>query len=259
MLLVVLVDGRFIAITPKNLTVQALAQPNPKDQKLTSKMLTEWLLELRDTLDLGGDLGHVSLDRNGWEVGEWKNWELANGLKSNLGESFAGNAPILDIEVTVEATQQVLLNQRMLDATDIYSVNTVLRAMALSKNGKQLAVVSGELDGVGTASIRNGNSAQGIPLHDFRGTLVRGRVMHTIDNRGAAFSSSGNILAICEDENVVGFWRTSDGELIGRVVFHTAGRGCVVDGATGLPPEFVIANSDGKDGWIVEGPNKLSH
>jgi hypothetical protein len=67
-----------------------------------------------------------------------------------------------------------------------------------------------------------------------------------------AFSSSGNILAICERRNVIGFWRTSDGELIGRVVFQTAARGCVVDGATGLPPEFVMANSGDKDGWIVE-------
>ena len=75
---------------------------------------------------------------------------------------------------------------------------------------------------------------------------------YTIDNRGAAFSSSGNILAICEDQNVIGFWRTSDGECMGRVIFQTAARGCVVDGATGLPPEFAMANSDGKDGWIVE-------
>ena len=27
---------------------------------------------------------------------------------------------------------------------------------------------------------------------------------------------------------------------------------CVMNGATGLPSEFEIANSDGKDGWIVE-------
>jgi len=73
-----------------------------------------------------------------------------------------------------------------------------------------------------------------------------------IDERGAAFSSSGNILAICEDLNVIGFWRTSDGECIGRVIFQTAARGCVMDRATGLHPEFVMANSDGKDGWIVE-------
>jgi len=79
-------------------------------------------------------------------------------------------------------------------------------------------------------------------------------------HRGARFSSSGNILAICERQNVIGFWRTSDGECMGRVIFQTAARGCVLDGATGLPPEFVMANADGKDGWIVEPPGtKLSN
>ena len=259
-LLIVLVDGRFIAITPKTLTVQVLTQPDLKDQELTSEKLTEWLLDL-NTLDLGSYLGHVSLDSNGWHQ-KWDltNGKLADGLKSTFTESDAagGDVEILDIEVTVEATQQVLLNQRMYDTTDLYpSPNSVVRAMALSKNGKQLAVVSGNFDDVEKASIRSGNSAHGIPLRDFRGgTLGRRGVSHTIDNRGAAFSSSGNILAIHESQNVVGFWRTSNGQLIGRVVFHTAARGCVMDGATGLPPEFAIANSDGKDGWIVEAPSE---
>jgi uncharacterized protein YjbI with pentapeptide repeats len=261
MLLVVLRDGRFIAITPKTLTVQVLAQPDLKDQELTSEKLTSWLLELNNTLDLGGDLGHVSLDRNGWNIdGVWKEWEVADGLKSTLTESYAPDVDveILDIQVTVEATQQVLLSQKMHDAFD--SSLAVLRAMALSKNGKQLAVISADLDDMETVSILSGNSAQGIPLRDFRGDTFERLFTHTIDARGAAFSSSGNILAISEDQNVVGFWRTSDGELIGRVIFQTAARGCVMDGATGLSPEFVMANSDGKDGWIVEAPGtKLSH
>jgi len=124
--------------------------------------------------------------------------------------------------------------------------------MALSRNGKHLAVISGAFHDEETALILSGNSAQGVPLRDFRGELLEPYMSQTIDNRGAAFSSSGNILAIREDANVVGFWRTSDGECMGRVVFHTAARGCVLDGATGLPLEFAIANSDGKDGWIVE-------
>jgi hypothetical protein len=127
--------------------------------------------------------------------------------------------------------------------------------MALSKNGKQLAVISGNFDEE-KASILSGNLVQGITLRDFQGFTLDGQVSDTIDYRGAAFSSSGNILAICEDTDVIGFWRTSDGELIGRVVFHTAARGCVVDGATGLSPEFVMANSGEKDGWIVEAPSK---
>jgi hypothetical protein len=252
-LLVVLVDGRFIAIAPKTLVVQALPQPNPKDQKLTSQKLTPWLLELSNTLNLGDDLGDVSLDRNGWNMeGVWNEWEVADGLKSTLTSSHAagGDVEILNIEVTVEATQQILLSQKMYDTTDLSSA--VLRAMALSKNGKQLAVISADLNDMETVSILRGNSAQGIPLRDFRGEALERMFSHTIDLRGAAFSSSGNILAICEDENVIGFWRTSDGECMGRVIFETAARGCVVDGATGLPPEFVMANSDGKDGWIVE-------
>ena len=128
--------------------------------------------------------------------------------------------------------------------------------MALSKNGKQLAVISADFNNIETASIVSGSSTQGIPLRDFRGDEVDRTMSHTIDSRGAAFSSSGNILAICEEPSVVGFWRTSDGEFMGRVIFQTAARGCVVDGATGLPPEFVVANSDGKDGWIVEAPSK---
>jgi Domain of unknown function (DUF4062)/NACHT domain/Pentapeptide repeats (8 copies) len=254
-LLVVLGDGRFIAITPKTLVVQALVQPNPKDQGLTSKEFTSWLLELRNTLDLGGNLGHVSLNRNGWGYDRnLTNLELVHGLEGKFSNGFEeyGNIDTLNIQVIVKATGQVSLSQKMHDTSNYATASTVFRAIALSKNGKQLAVISGNFDEVETASIRSGNSAQGIPLRGFVGwTLRRGR-SHTIDNRGAAFSSSGNILAIREDANVVGFWRTSDGELIGRVIFHTAARGCVVDGATGLPPEFVMANSDGKDGWIVE-------
>ena len=127
--------------------------------------------------------------------------------------------------------------------------------MALSKNGKHLAVISGNFDDVETAWIRSGNSAPGIPLRDFRGRTLERGPSHTIDDRGAAFSSSGNILALCERQNVIGFWRTSGGECIGRVIFQTAARGCVVDGATGLSNEFVIANSGDKDGWIIESSN----
>ena len=44
-LLVVLAGGRFIAITPKTLVVQALAQPRWKDRELTRTLLTTWLLK----------------------------------------------------------------------------------------------------------------------------------------------------------------------------------------------------------------------
>jgi hypothetical protein len=212
-LLVVLEDGRFIAITPKTLVVQALAQPNPKDQKLSSGEFTVWLMELRDTLDLGDDLGQVSLDRNGWTMG-LKPLKVGDGLKIPLTESDA---------------------------------------MALSKDGKQVAVVSLNFNDVETASIRSGNSAQGIPLRGFQGRT------HKVNTRQSAFSPTGNILAIHENQNVIGFWQTSDGECMGRVIFQTAARGCVVSGPTGLPRGFAIANSDGKDGWIVEAPDKLSH
>ncbi len=103
-----------------------------------------------------------------------------------------------------------------------------------------------------TALIRSGNTIQGVPLQGFRGHTLDREISHTIDDRDAAFSPSGNILAICEDPTVVAFWRTNDGEFMGRVVFETAARGCLLDGAVGLPPEFAAANSDDKDGWIVE-------
>jgi hypothetical protein len=253
-LLVVLIDGRFIAITPKTLEVQALAQPNSKESQLISAELPSWLLDLSNTLDLGGDLGHVSFDRNGWNLRDWKDWEVADGLKSTLTGSYDEDSEVdtLNIEVTVEATQQVLLSQKMHDSFDLSSA--VLRAMALSKNGKQLAVISADFNNMETVSIVSGSSTQGIPLRDFRGDEVDRTISHTIDERGAAFSSSGNILAIQESQNVIGFWRTSDGECMGHVIFQTAARGCIVDGATGLSPEFVMANSDGKDGWIVEAP-----
>ena len=117
---------------------------------------------------------------------DWRNGELAEGLKSKFTESTAagGDVEILDIEVTVEATQQVLLNVRLHDTTDFPSANTVLRAMAISKNGKQLAVVHGCFDEVETASIRSGNSVQGIPLRGFRGYTLERKLSHTIDNRG---------------------------------------------------------------------------
>jgi hypothetical protein len=253
-LLLVLRDGRFIAITPKTLVVQALAPPDSKNQALASEKLASRLLELRDTLDLGGDLGHVSLDRNGWyKERDWIRWELGSGLNREFTESIAsGGVEIFDIEVTATKPPQVLLKVRLHDTTDSPSGKTVIRAMAISKNGKQVAVISGTFDDTETASIRSGNSPLGIRLRDFRGRTLERGLSHTIDNRGAAFSPSGNILAIREDPNIVGFWRTSDGECMGHVIFQTAARGCVVDGATGLPPEFVLANSDGKDGWIVE-------
>ena len=262
-LFIVLADSRFIAITPGTFVVQALAQSDLKDQALTSEKLTSWLLESSNTLDLGCDFGHVSLDRNGWISGfDLSMRQLADGLKTTFTETSGANGglELLYIEVTDETTQQIVSNVGLYDTTRFPKAKRVLRAMALSKNGKQLAVISGNFDEVETASIRSDNSAQGTPLRDFRGrTLVREPFGYTIDRRGAAFSSSGNILAIREDTNVVGFWQTNDGELIGRVAFYTAGRGCVLDGATGLPPEFAMANSGEREGWIVEASGKLPH
>lgn len=253
-LLVVLGNGRFIAINPETMAVEVMAQLGLKDQELTRGSLALWQMGLSNTLDLG-DLVHVPLDRNGWIIGfDSTARTLADGLKSTVTKSNAGDTEILDIEVTVEETQQVLLNVRLHDTTDDPSPSTVLRAMALSKDGKQLAVVHGRFGDVERGSIDRGSSAQGLPLRDYRGGILKRRLSHTIDNRGA-FSSSGKLLAINELPNVIGFWRTSDGELIGRVIFQIAARGCVLNRATGLPPQFVTANSVDKDGWIVAASN----
>lgn len=252
-LLVVLVDGRILAITPETLVVQALALSNLNDQELPIGDWAAWLLEQSDTLDLGG-LGHVSLDRNGWHRDvDWKNRELAPGLKSKFSTSYyaGGDVEVLDIQVMVDATHEVLLQLKISDATDLGGSNTAIRAMAISKNGKQVATTSGTSGRVGMASIRGNGASPEIRLRGFVGsTRVRGQ--DTTDDRGAAFSPSGKILAIREFQNVVGFWRTDDGECIGRVVFHAAAHGCVVDGAIGLPATFALANSGENDGWVVE-------
>lgn len=250
-LVVALADGRFVAITPKALKVDALVQHYQRPHALIR------LLFVSRTLDLGGELGHLSLDPNLLIPGlDCRRTELANGLESKFTETITGgDVHILDIEVTVEAAQQVLLRLQLRDPTDWHEADRVSRAMAIDKNGKQVAVVHGSFGEVEKASILTGNYAPSIPLRDFRGGPLEREIPHTMDDRGAAFSPSGNFLAIYEDQHVLGFWRTTDGELIGRVIFHTAARGCVVDGATGLPPEFVMANSDGKDGWIVEPPS----
>jgi hypothetical protein len=254
LLLVVLEDGRILAITPETLVVQALDPSDLDQQELTSKHWAAWLLEQSDRLDLVG-LGPVSFNRNGWHRDiYWANRELAPGLSSHFSYDGQSKVEVLFIKVTVEATNQVLLDLRIDDATEIGGPAT--RAMVISKNGKYVAAVHCRFGTPVTAAILCAESTSQIPLkvplRGFSGGTFFGDDQNTTDNRGAAFSSSGNILAICERPNILGFWRTSDGELIGRVAFHTAARGCVVDGATGLPPEFVIANSDGKDGWIVE-------
>ena len=187
-LLVALVDGRFLAVTPDTLTVQSLAQPNLKDHELPIHDLTLALFELSNTLDLGGALGQVYFDRNGWHKDrDWKNRELVDGQKTKFAESTTsgGVVAILDIEVPDESTQQVLLNVRLHDTTDFSPPNTVLRAMAISKNGKQLAVVHGTFDDVETASIRSGNEVQGIPLRDFRGRTLRKKlpIQSTIEDK----------------------------------------------------------------------------
>ena len=261
-LLVVLEEGRFVAITPKSLEVQALTHPRVTGIALPSGWLTTALLGLTNPLYQLPELGFVSLDRNGWQKDrDWKNRNLASGLKATFTESSAaqGDVEILDIEVAVEATKQVLLNVKLHDTTDYASGSTVLRALAISKNGKHVAVVHGTFGEVETASIRRGNSNQEVPLQGFRGNTLKRDVSHTSDNRGAAFSPSGKILAIREDQNVIGLWRTDDGELIGRVTFETAARGCIVDRAVGLPPNFAAANSDGKDGWIIEPGTATDH
>jgi hypothetical protein len=257
-LLVVLKDQRLIAITPQTLEVQSLVRPIPNDQEIAPEKYSEWLLELNGTLDVSG-IGQVSFDRDGWHDGRpWTDQKLEEGLQIRLMESSAahGDVELLDIVVLVENTGRILLDQKMHDTTDFASGTSVLRAMGMSKNGKQLAVVHGSFGEVETASIRRGNSAQGKPLRNFQGRTLERELSNTLDDRGAAFSPSGKTLAICERHNVIGFWRTSNGKCIGRVNFETAARGCVVDGAVGLPPNFVEANSGGKDGWIVEAPTE---
>ena len=252
-LLIVLVDGRIIAITPETLVVQALDESDVTHQELASKDWAAWVLEQSDTFDLAG-FGPVCLDRNGWHRDVyWERRKLAPGLRSHVGYDALSYADVVLIKVTVEATNQVLLDLRFYDASEFGGPET--RPLAISKNGKYVAAVHYMIDRPVTAAIFSTESTSQlpleVPLRSFSGGLfVRGDP-NTTNNPGA-FSSSGNILAVCERQNVVGFWRTSDGECIGRVIFETAARGCIVDGATGLPPEFVMANSDGKDGWIVE-------
>lgn len=258
-LLVVLVDGRFIAITPKTLMVQALVHPHLVETGSAATWFASLLLQRNDTVYLGNELGLVSFDCNGWHKDrDWKMGDVADGLEKTFSKSFeaGGDVEVLEIEITVEATRKVLLHTRLHDTTDFASANTVARAMAISKDGKQVAVVSGTFGEVETASIRHGIAYEHIPLQGFRGDTLQREVSHTTDDRGAAFSPSGNVLAVQEQKNIVAFWRTNDGVLLGRVTFEPAAHGSVLDGVIGLPPNFAAANSGEKDGWIVEGPAK---
>ncbi|HKU77809.1 MAG TPA: pentapeptide repeat-containing protein [Pyrinomonadaceae bacterium] len=190
-LLIVLADGRFLVINPTPLVVQELVQPKLEDVVLTREELIRWLFEQNNPLDLGGGVGHVSLNRSGWYAGwHWIN-NLAKGLRIVGTDSTAagGDVEITDIEVTDKSTQQVLLNFRLHDTTDYASGNTYLRALAISKNGKQLAVVHGSFGDEEAVSICSDNSTEGTPLRDFGGYIVdREEHSRTIDERDAAFS-----------------------------------------------------------------------
>ena len=248
-LLTVLADGRFVAFTPLASHVQTLVWPHPKVQGKTGEEWAAWLLALSGMYDIPG-LGQVLFARSGWKrKSAWQDEELDEGLKSefSLSHYAMGDVEVLNIRVTVEATQEVLLELRIVDATDVGSKGT--RAMAISKNGQQVVTVSGTEGVQEAATIRGQQSAPDILLRGFSGAAFA-RGPETIDNRGAAFSPSVSLLAIREKSNVVGLWRAENGEFVGRIVFGLAARGCIVDEAVGLPPTFVTSNSGENDGWV---------
>ena len=158
---------------------------------------------------------------------------------------------VLEILVTVEKTGEELFNHKLYDASALEDRYGATRALAISKNGRRIAVTLGKYGEKEKAEILA--QAGAIALHTFSGSTFR-RGPETIDRRGAAFSPSESLLGICEETNTIGFWRTKNGEFAGRVVFYTAGRGCNIDGAIGLPPTFRVSISDEHDGRTFEVP-----
>lgn len=253
-LITVLADGRIAAIRPLALKVRGLDRPAPDATGKTAEELMVWLSNLSGVCEMTS-LGQVFFTRNGWQRNSaWENRELAEGLKSKflVGWAAGGDVETLEICVTIEKTEEVLLSHKLFDATGLRGSNQGTRALAISNNGRRIAVISGKESAKEEAKILGQNS-QAIALHAFSGsTFSLGP--ETIDRRGAAFSPSESLLGICEQTHTIGFWRTENGEFAGRVVFSTAGRGCIVDGAVGLPPTFMVSISDEHDGWTFEGP-----
>ena len=246
-------DGRTAAITPLASKVQGFDLLNPESKEKSLEELTMWLSKLREVLDLPG-LGQVSFARNGWQRGRGLlNEQLAEGLQSDLSSRYSGpqgDVEVLDIQVTRETTQEVLLKLQIYDASDYGDGRQGTRALTIGKSGKRIAAISGVQGAPERAAILGQKE---ILLRGFSGYTFR-RGPETMDNRGAAFSPSESLLAICERSNVIGFWRTENGEFVGRVIFDPAAHGCIVDGATGLPSTFTALSSNEHDGWTFELP-----
>jgi hypothetical protein len=92
--------------------------------------------------------------------------------------------------VTVEKTGKVLFNHKLCDASELEDRYGATRALAISKNGRRIAVTLGKYGEKEKAEILAQEGA--IALHTFSGSTFR-LGPDTIDRRGAAFSPSESL------------------------------------------------------------------
>jgi hypothetical protein len=235
-------DGRIFAIEPRK---KRVTEPQPG--------IRAGRLRYPRSSAQHEELGEIVVSGHGWKHSSY--WISDLQLDADVQAEFAtrsaggGDVEVLDLTLRNRQTGSVILSANIFDASGLERGGT--RLLAISRSGRKLATVSGTRGGSEGANLRFAGELRQPPLQHFRGvTFDIGP--ETIDTRGAAFSPSESIIAICERPDTIGFWQTETGELIGRVMFVPATEGCIVDGATGLPEWFTPSNP----GWIWEGPSQ---
>lgn len=169
-------------------------------------------------------------------------------------ETFAyGDVERMTIDVKDAKTGKTLLQALLLDTTQLdRGGQAATRALCLSGSGTALAVVKGRSSAPEIAGIIRSESPE-VALAGFAGGMLED-IGVTVDTRGAAFSPSEALLAICERPNSIGFWSASTGALMGRAVFQPPALGARLDGAVGLSDEFRAAAADSIDGCRFYAP-----
>jgi hypothetical protein len=197
-----------------------------------------------------GELRHTSTEwRVVWNSSEGMPFEAGVQAEFPIRYAGGGDVEILDLKITNRTTGLEILSRQIVDASFLGGQGT--RVLAISRSGRQLAIVSGRKRDVETAALATAGKSEDLPIQNFAGRSFEAGP-ETIDTRGAAFSPSESLIAICDQPDTIGFWQTETGELVGRVTFVPETAGCIIDGATGLPDWFNASNP----GWIWEGPVK---
>jgi hypothetical protein len=255
-LLVVGHDGRVVAIDPHSRTVsplnlEVLATGSPQ-------ALAGFLLALRGQANIGFD--EVTFARSGWQFGkDWRNGSLDDGLAisydvSMIGPPYDQDIERLSLRVTSASTKEPVLSLQVEDRSAFdYSTATYTpryegqRVLCFGRRGTWVALIDGIVGEEETAIIRG--SSHTLPLHGFVGSKFR-RGAETTDGRGAAASPRDAVLAICERPNVIGFWRTDSGALMGRAISNNSVEGPTPDVGSGATITGLVRGA--RYGWRFE-------